>query len=326
MSKKRIAGIGATLAVVLALIIGSGENKTVLLDSELRGTFGIVTVSGSGNASDWLEIDASQARMKQLKLTGNYIHVTGGDVSGGASHGVLITGKHILVEGMKVHHGVTENGTTRCSGSGGWGSAIKAQVGAEDVIIRNNDVYENCGEGIGITRGVRVTVEDNRVWDNFSVNIYLDNSPNSQAVRNSTSCSNPNYYRNGAPARGVMLGMEYYAGWGNQMHDVLVDGNTIKSCGGVRLYVDAEMGSSVIRNVAITNNVFYNVPSPLVRVDGAVVANNIAGIPVPVTATPRPPTLPAPATRTVVPVSTATATALPICFEDTVVKVCYWLK
>lgn len=308
--------------LVAVLVIGNGENKTILADSTLSGSFGVVTISGSGTADDWLDVDASAATMKQIKLSGNYIHVTGGDVSGGSSHGVLITGKNIIVEGMKVHNGVTENGSVKCSGSGGWGSAIKAQVGAENVIIRGNEVYENCGEGIGITRGVNVSVEDNYVWDNFSVNIYLDNSPNSRAVHNRIMCANPNYFRNwppAGPARGVLIGLEYYAGWGNQMHDVLVDGNIIENCGAIRLYKDAEMSGQSISNVMISNNVFIGVASPFVSVAGAVALNNVAVNVTPtITSTPAAVTAtrtPVPVTRTYTPTANVPTAAATPTFE-----------
>lgn len=313
---KKILNIGAVILAVVAVVIGSGENKTILADSELNGYFGVVTVSGSGTADNWLDVDASGATMKQLKISGNYIHVTGGDVSGGSSHGVLITGKNVIVEGMKVHNGVTENGAGKCSGSGGWGSAIKVQVGGENVTIRNNEVYENCGEGIGVTRGMNVSVENNYVWDNFSVNIYIDNSPNSRAINNRVACWNPNYFRNwppAGPARGFLLGLEYYSGWGNQMRDVLIDGNIIENCGAVRLYKDSQMSGQSISNVTISNNVFIGVPSPLVSVAGALSVNNTS-ISTPSTATVTPAA--ATATRTAIP---ATRTSTPTSIVPTVI-------
>lgn len=314
---KIISSLAGIVLLLTVLVVGSGENKTILTDSELSGSFGIVTISTSGTADDWLNVDASKATMKQLKLSGNYIHVTGGDVSGGSSHGVLITGKNIIVEGMKVHNGVTENGSGKCSGTGGWGSAIKVQVGGENVVIRDNDVYKNCGEGIGITRGVNVRVENNRVWDNFSVNIYMDNSPNSQAINNRVSCGNPNYFRNwppAGPARGFLIGLEYYAGWGNQMHDVLIDGNTVENCGAIRLYKDSEMSGQTISNVTISNNFFFGVPAPFVSVAGATAFNNVAGN----TGTQMPPVTSTPATSTATRTPTASRTPVPPSVTPTV--------
>jgi hypothetical protein len=330
-NKKVVSGI-LSAALAVAVMIGLGQNATVKQDTELSGPFGLVTISGSGTAEDWLEVNASAATMRQLRISGNYIHVSGGEVSNGESHGVLITGKNVIVEGMRVHNGVTENGATKCSGTGGWGSAIKVQVGGENVVIRNNEVYENCGEGIGITRGVNVSVEGNRVWDNFSVNIYLDNSPNSRAVNNYIACGNPNYFRNwppAGPARGVMIGIEYFSGWGNQAHDILVDGNTIEKCGGVSLYKDTEMKTQTLTNTTISNNVFIGVPTPFVNVAGAIVFNNAAGNGTPtatstptvspaptgtptraITKTPAPTNTPAPATMT--PAPAASLTALPV--------------
>ena len=318
--------IAAAVVAVIAVAVSLTAN-----DLSLSGNYSTLTLSQVGTELDPVIVNGNGATIQCLKIAGQYIEVNNVTVTGCSSHGVLITGKHVTFQDSRVFGNVTENGTAKCSGSGSWGSGVKVQIGGEDVTIRNNTVYNNCGEGIAATRGISVVIENNTVYDNFSVNVYIDNSPNSSAKGNLIyNTTDSRYYRNNAPAVCVLLGTENYAGWGNQLTNVTVEGNTIKDCPkGIRFY--GEVGGIISgANVVIQDNTFINVPAPQVNVPGAIV-----GTPAGVTRTPTAnritPTntpLPRTATNTALPSVTRTPTPIvtPVCFEDETVKVCYWLK
>lgn len=331
MKRNRIIGLATAAVTVIALAVGLSAN-----DVSLNGSYGTLTLSQVGSELDPVVVNGNGATVQCLKITGQYLQVENVTVTGCSSHGVLITGKHITFQDSRVFGNVTENGTAKCSGSGSWGSGVKVQIGGEDVTIRNNTVYNNCGEGIAATRGIGVVIEGNTVYDNFSVNVYIDNSPNSSAQSNLIyNTTDSRYYRNNAPAVCVLLGTENYAGWGNQLTNVMVSDNTIKDCPkGVRFY--GEVGGIISgANVVIRDNTFVNVPAPQVNVPGAIVSGTPTGVTRTPTATrststptnntplPRTATLTAtPRTPTVTPMVTPS----PVCFEDETVKVCYWLK
>ena len=275
-----IAGvIVATTAIAISLvggtrtIYGTGQDVTISSSAILSGDFGKIIVNGGGSETNPLIVAGGHVRC--LELSGVYIVASGIDVSGCSSHGIYIKGQHILVQDNEVHGNVLENKSGAICGNAKWGSAIKVYVGAEDVMIRGNHVYENCGEGIGVTRGVQVVVDGNTVWDNFSVNIYVDNSPYTEVYNNVSTCSNPAYYRDGGAAKGIMLGMENYKGWGNQLHDIVIDGNYIVGCKGIRTYTNIN-GAAPIPPITITNNKFQGVVQPYVSVANSVMSNNVA--------------------------------------------------
>jgi hypothetical protein len=108
MDKKTIVTLAIAAAIIL--IVGTGQNVTITDDRQLSGSFDTVTVSGSGNAEDWLEVDGNNATVKCLRITGQYIHVTGVNVTGCASHGVLITGKHIISREMALFEWIRDSG------------------------------------------------------------------------------------------------------------------------------------------------------------------------------------------------------------------------
>ncbi len=287
-------------------------------------TYSNFTVSASGTADNPVTVYGNAATVKCLTVKGDYVTVENVIATGCSSHGILVTGKHVTVQNSIVYGNVTENGTGPCPGTGSWGSGIKGAVGAEYLTVRYNTVYANCGEGIALTRVIGGEVDGNTVYDNFSVNIYIDNSNGVSVHDNRAMCFDSRYYRNGSPARGITLAAEYYAGWGFQFRDVMIDRNYIEKCGGPRWY-SPRFPSDKGTNVTVRDNLFSGVPSPLVSLPTWVtVSNNIAVTGTPPTAgptlTPTLTTTPAPPTVTptapVIPSPTPTLECKTVAFAN----------
>lgn len=168
------------------------------------------------------------------------------------SHAIFVAGKYVTIEKNVVHHSILENGTISdgviTCGNGRWGSAIKAERGSSNVVIRNNKVYKNCGEGIAATMSRNVLIQGNTVYDNKNVNIYVDNSSYVQVLDNNSYCTKPH----GNP-KGIALGEEYYSGWGAQLRDIVVSGNTVKNCSDGVIVFASYVGGT-LTNVEISNN------------------------------------------------------------------------
>lgn len=218
-----------------------------------------LTLSKSGTASASISVIGDRAILNMqgtnpngVNVSGSYVYVSGLEVIGATDFGILVTGKYVTIENNIVHDDVTRNGVGTCGLSTSWGSAVKVKVGGENITIRNNTVYNNCGEGIAVTRGLTALVENNTVYDNFGVNIYVDNSP-FVTVRNNVSYCTGTHLRNGNRATGIALGEESYSGWGAQLHDVLIVNNTITECStGVAAY-ESNVGG-ILANVTISTN------------------------------------------------------------------------
>jgi hypothetical protein len=216
-----------------------------------------LTVSAMGTSAQPINVIGTSAVIlattsNGIWIAGDYINLSGFEVSGAKSFGIAVTGKHIIIENNIVHHAVTGNGINGSCGSGSHGSALKLSLGAEDVIVRGNTVHENCGEGIAVTRGVNVLIENNTVWDNFVVNIYVDNSPY-VVVQNNTSTCTGSYMRSGRRPNGVSLGEESYSGWGAQRHDINILNNVIDGCDYGILAWESYVGGTM-KNVLISGN------------------------------------------------------------------------
>ena len=226
-----------------------------------------LTLANSGTATAPITVIGNSAvlnmqgtRANGISVSGNYIKVSRFEVVGATDFGILVTGKYVSVENNVIHDNVTRNGVGTCGISTSWGSALKVKVGGENTTIRSNSVYNNCGEGIAVTRGLAALIENNTVYDNFSVNIYVDNSA-FVTVRNNISYCTGTHLHNGNRATGIALGEEFYTGWGAQLHDIQISSNTITDCRTGVAAFESEVAGTLI-NATISNN---NVPSGQVR-------------------------------------------------------------
>ena len=244
---KTFSKAASTLAAGDVLRVTAGTYTETLTLATLGTAGAPITVIGNGAV-----LNMQGVKPNGITVSGSYIKVSGFEVIGATDFGILVTGRNVTVENNVVHDNVTRNGVGVCGISSSWGSAVKVRVGGENTTIRGNTVYDNCGEGIAVTRGVTALVENNTVSDSFGVNIYIDNSP-FVTVQNNISYCTGTHLRDGNRATGVALGEESYTGWGAQLHDILVSGNTITDCRtGIAAY-ESNVGGT-LANVAILNN------------------------------------------------------------------------
>ncbi len=258
----------------------SAADITVTSDTTLTSDYNILTVGG-GTSSNWVDVNLNGHTVTCVKMPNQYGRIFNGTVAGCNSHTVFIKGQHIIVENITVRNGVTENntmvnGSMKCGNASNWGSGIKAEKGSSDVLIRNNKVYENCGEGIDTTMASFITIENNLAYDNFSYNYYADNS-NDIIIRNNIGyyTSNTAYYRNGAVGGCALVGAEDYRSYGwtvNRITNFLIEGNKFENCGGIKTWNPV---NAPLINVIIRNNTFYDMSATLVNVSGATTSNNV---------------------------------------------------
>ncbi|HCR69921.1 MAG TPA: hypothetical protein DIW23_00625 [Anaerolineae bacterium] len=295
----------------------------------------IITKSGLTVIGQNAVIDTTAHTAIHVKSTAQNIVVRGFTVTRTRSHAVWIEGKFVTIEGNTVYHSVLENGSISngviTCGNGQRGSAIKVNSPGSDVVIRGNTVYENCGEGIAATIAKNVVIENNNVRDNKGVNIYIDNSSFIQVRNNNSYCT-----KTSDKPIGIGLGEESYSGWGAQLRDVTVSGNTVTNCDIGIMAFQSDVGGtltnitfsnnfipSAIRgsigldtnsnqNVLISNNTYYTsawIKNPA----GVTLKDNVIGTKVTATATSNgsiTPTITSTITSTVISTNTPTATVV----------------
>jgi hypothetical protein len=232
-------------------IRGYAEEE-VVLDMEGQNISG-VSLNGDHIQLTGLEVRGSDRACVEAK--GNHQQIWGLRITDCFSSGIQLSGGNIEFFGNQVYGAVLRNE----NGEGGsWNSAVKVLVGGHDLVIRENEVFENWGEGIAVTRGARVKVQENVVYDNWASNIYIDNSYDVIVERNFSYCTeNAPLAKDGYPANAFGIGEEEYEGWGAQLARVTLINNIGAFCKrGIGSW-SAEVAEGGLDTVLIMNNTFW---------------------------------------------------------------------
>ena len=179
-----------------------------------------------------------------------------------------VSSDNVLIENNEIYHNMLRNwprgkevhGYKWCC----WAMGVVSH-GTTNFKAIGNIVHKNGGEGIGGYMGNGTIFRNNISYDNWSVNLYLDNTINGIVEKNTSYCTTPNtgnLYNNGDPdpsdnrnarrlrPEGIMLGNEDY-GSGFNLRNVQVTNNLVSNCRrGITYY--GEGGG--LQDVLIANN------------------------------------------------------------------------
>ena len=144
---------------------------------------------------------------------------------------------------------------------GGWGQGITAL--GDTITVDSNTVERNWGEGIGCWQAVGCTVRGNRVGDNYSVQLYVDNSSRVRLEGNFAYVSGDTAFLSHAPwappggvlPAGVQLANELPLAAPRRLDRVTMVNNIVLG-GSSALFVGAYGAGGGLRNATIANNTF----------------------------------------------------------------------
>lgn len=261
----------------------SYPGETAILDgSTLPANTTLVTISG-----DWVDWQGFEVRnatrtgitiweANQVRLLQNTIHHcwNGGIFVGGSAFGLTQDNR---VEGNTLHDNCQINAAH--TATGGWPAAIGSQW-TERLALVHNTVHENHGEGMAFTLASQGLAAGNTVYDNYSVEIYLDNAQFTTVRANFIlHTGNTAFYRSGYPANGISMANESYSG-SNPL-----DGNSLLNniiLGGKRcVYYGNYQAGGGLRNTLIAHNTCLDGTLAVLGIEadtghsGTVVANNV---------------------------------------------------
>lgn len=133
-------------------------------------------------------------------------------------------------------------------------------VGSDHVMIRKNKVHENWGEGVAAGRNsTHVTIEDNVVFDNYALQIYLQRSQDVLVQRNLVYHTNaPKFRRGGNPSSCIVINNEGSFSGSLVTKRLKVLNNVTTGCGqGIAIWGNS--GTNVqTSDVEIAHNVVAN--------------------------------------------------------------------
>jgi parallel beta-helix repeat protein len=259
-------------------------------------------------ANQKVTIDLENSAEKNIDVTGKYITVENIEVKNSNGMCVYLGGQYNTLKSLSVHDcanmGIYTDGQNNIidsntvyltnlenkarSKSSGWGSAVKVKVGGQNITIQNNNIYNNYGEGIAVTRGVGALVRGNTLRDNYAVNIYIDNSKDVIVEKNFSYCTpNSGFEKTtGNAAHAIGMGEESYSGWGAQLANITIKNNILAFCYKGVSYFGADVSGGGLDNVLVANNTIYGSTSTAISLEKETAktrntkfVNNIVGQP-----------------------------------------------
>ncbi len=199
-----------------------------------------------------------------LRLFHNVIH---GSERGGIYVGYDETGPmtDIWINGNVVYNNCQVNNPPSPDAEGGWPSAIGV-VRATRVSLTNNRVYENYGEGIILGRLEDGLAANNVVYDNYSVEMYLDGVTRVTYQNNFIyNTGQPAFFRFGQPATGIQLANEAHAE-SNPLDSIRILNNIVVG-GRYGFYYGSYQEGGGLRRTLVANNTFYGGETAQLKID-----------------------------------------------------------
>jgi hypothetical protein len=241
-------------------------------------------------------LDGTQIPQDDLVLlTGQYIVFRGFEIRNATSHGIESRGGQSIdivsntihdsqgaaislgtntsitaTTGIEVHGNTAYNnglGGTAYAPDGGASTwpAIVRSYGASGIAFTDNLVYENWGEGVDFILTDGGLASGNTIYDNYSVNLYLDNASNITVSRNFIYWSgDPQFVRHDdhhGPT-GIQLAQENHYTFSVALENEVIVDNVIVNCTGGILYGNYQ-GNGGLHDSVVAGNTVYAVDAGL---------------------------------------------------------------
>ncbi len=290
---------------------GAQPGDTILLRGGTYQLRSVIKTSISGTPSAWIVIRAYPGELATLDcaqtepdtscliLLGQYIEINGLEIANARKSGIAVWGgSHIRLRSNWVHHAqhggiyvghdtpgsisdievdsnrieqtcLVNNPVPRAYGSG-WPAALL--IGSTThFTVTNNLVGENYGEGIIIAANHGL-VADNTAFDNYSVNIYLDNAQATLVERNMVyTLEQPEFYRFRQPATGIELGNEVGPATPGLSDNIIRNNIVVGGRFGLSFSTYRAEGASGssggLHNTVIEHNTFYDNSEAALRIE-----------------------------------------------------------
>lgn len=233
---------------------GIGDHNAVAINESSYVIFMGFEVKNSPK-SGILVWDAHHINVEWCEVHGSIkagIHA-GTDVVG-TTHDVVFKGNVVY---DNVRSNIPANNATT------WMQAMSAYK-ADNVVMTENWVYENYGEGIDCIVSDDCTITKNNIWDNFGAQIYLDNAQYALVDGNFIYHSgNSEFFRDGEPPPGIAVANEWYDVQ-NPATNLTITNNIVLWCNTGFVYWNSQYGGGM-HYTLIANNVFYHSMSSATR-------------------------------------------------------------
>ena len=189
----------------------------------------LVSITGSYITFEGFEIKRSMGRGVSI-VGATQVGFRNNSIQHSRHGGILVysDASYVTVEGNKIWWNADFAPYSR-GNSLNWPMIV--MVRGQHVTIRNNQVFNNWGEGIGAGRGARyITIEGNTVFDNYALQIYVDHAQEVLINGNLAYFSgDPTFYRGGKPSECIAINNET-SSTEHLNKNITVTNNLVRGC------------------------------------------------------------------------------------------------
>jgi parallel beta-helix repeat protein len=227
------------------------------------------------NPAPCIGIEAQYVEIKGLKIRnaphsgitvqgGSHVRLLNNEIELSKAQGIYVIGQSatdILIDGNQVHDNAQAKvlplpAAEQNALGDGWASGIGIQDQASYVTVSNNKVYQNNGEGIGISSRAGTVVRGNILHDNFSVNLYINGARNATVEGNFIYTeAQSKFFRYNAPANGLAVANEDDLAI-DTLSNLTISNNMVVG-GRFTFYYGNFKNGGGMKDSAILNNTFF---------------------------------------------------------------------
>lgn len=225
----------------------------------------LVRISGSFITLDGFEITRSlgrgivvspvnRVRPTTIIIRNNRIH---DNRNAGA---LFLAADQVLFEANDVWHSGDYATHDRAAAELNWPVAVSGRD-TTHVRYERNRIFNNWTEGLDTgVDSVNVWVQDNEIFDNYALQLYVNRSQQVMIQRNLVYCTNDAaFYRNGKVSPGIVLNNENSNAHSIAVNDVQVRNNIVAGCGqNFAVWGGQGRQKKGVSHVLIANNLLLN--------------------------------------------------------------------
>lgn len=173
---------------------------------------------------------------------------------------IMVNANNVLFESNQVSHSGNFATHDRSASEMNWPIAVNA-LDSSNITYRNNKIFENWTEGISTGRNSKnIIIENNEIYDNRALQVYIHRSQNVSVNGNKVYCTNnQNFYRGGTVSPGIVVNNESNFDGMLIVDNAKIVNNLVVGCRlGFAMWGGGGSAKIGSRNVTVSHNTFVN--------------------------------------------------------------------